>query len=185
MCLKTECRKNGTWSGDSCKLESRKQKRQECILSYHPFRSECITQLSGGVVICSLEFLCWDRSSEPFKIYLINNLPSAFSFSLLFWFFLVTIFSFPFEAKQAEVVTSLSVWDQVSERMLPGSDRAGFNSHLFLGKLMYMSPGRRARDLNSELPEVGFSFPPSEFLLCKEELKLEGHGQRRTCGPLA
>lgn len=41
-----------------------------------------------------------------------------------------------------------------------------------------MSPGRRARGLNSELPEVGFSFFPSEeFLPCREGLKLEGRGQ--------
>lgn len=86
---------------------------------------------------------------------------------------------------QAEVVTSICVWDQVSECMLPGCDRAGFNSHLFLRKLMYTSPGRRARDLNSGLPEMGFSFPPSEFLLLCKESKLEAHGQRGTCGPLA
>lgn len=81
---------------------------------------------------------------------------------------------------------SASVLDQVSECILPGRDRAGFNSHLFLRKFMYASPGRRARELNSELPEVGFSFPPSEFLLLrKEESKLEGHGQRGTCCCLA
>lgn len=50
---------------------------------------------------------------------------------------------------------------------------------------MYASPGRRARDLNSGLPEMGFLFPPSEFLLLCKEAKLEGHGQRGTCGPLA
>lgn len=54
----------------------------------------------------------------------------------------------------------MSVWDQVSECILPGRDRAGFNSHLFLRK--FVSPGKRARELNSELPEVGFSFSPSE-----------------------
>lgn len=79
---------------------------------------------------------------------------------------------------------SVRVWDQVSECILPGHDRTGFNSHLFLRKFMYMSLGRRARDLNSEVLEVGFSFPPSAFLLlCKEESKLEGHGQRE--GPAA
>lgn len=80
---------------------------------------------------------------------------------------------------------SVRVWDQASECILAGCDRAGFNSHLFLRKSMYVSPGRRAKDLNSELPEVGFSFPPSEFLLlCKEESKLAGHGQRGTWGSL-
>lgn len=79
---------------------------------------------------------------------------------------------------------SVHVW--VSECIPPGRDRAGFNSHLFLRKFMYVSPGRSARDLNSELPQVGFSFPPSEFLLlCKEGSKLEGYGQRGTCGSLA
>ena len=62
---------------------------------------------------------------------------------------------------------SVRVWHQVNECILPGHDRAGFNSHLFLRKFMDVYRGRRARDLNSELPEVGFSFPPSELLLCK------------------
>lgn len=71
----------------------------------------------------------------------------------------------------------MSVWDQVSECVLLGCDRAGFNSHLFLRK--FMSPGRRARELNSELPEEEFSFSPSEqFIPCKEGLKLEGQTKR-------
>lgn len=74
-----------------------------------------LAQLSGKVVLYSLEFLLEGRSSEPLKKILVNNVPSAFFF-------------FPVQAKQAEMAISVRVWDQVSKCIFPGCDRAGFNS---------------------------------------------------------
>lgn len=49
MYFKTESRKNGIWSRESCELESRKQKKKpKSILSYHPLRSKHISALWKG-----------------------------------------------------------------------------------------------------------------------------------------
>lgn len=76
---------------------------------------------------------------------------------------------------------SVHVWDQVTECILPGCDRAGFSSHPFLRKFMYMSPGR---NLNSELPEWNsHSLPPNFFFAKKNQNWRSVDGG--TCGSLA
>lgn len=67
MCLKTGSRKNSIWSGESCKLESGKQKRG-VYFKLPPVQEQVyLTLLSGKVMICSLEFLLEGGSLEPFK----------------------------------------------------------------------------------------------------------------------
>lgn len=71
-----------------------------------------LAQLSGKVVLYSLEFLLEGRSSEPLKKILINNVPSAFFF-------------FPVQAKQAEMTISVHVWDQVANVFFQGVTELG------------------------------------------------------------
>lgn len=143
-CVLKKNLKKGIWSGESCELESRKKKKKKKptknILSYHPLRSKHISLSS----LERLQYAAWSSFSkveaQSLKKNLINSLPTAFCFFFHFLF-----------KQSKQRWWCLSVWDQVSECILPGCDRAGFNSHLFLRK--FVSPGRRARGLNSELPE--------------------------------
>lgn len=72
---------------ESCKLESGKQKRR-VYFKLPPVQEQVyLTQLSGKVMICSLEFLLEGRSLKPLKKKnLVNNLPSAFFFFSFFLF---------------------------------------------------------------------------------------------------
>lgn len=60
VCLKTGSRKSSIRSAESCKLGSRKQRRQESILSYHPFRSSCVSLSSPG----RLQSAAWNSFSK-------------------------------------------------------------------------------------------------------------------------
>lgn len=61
MYFKTESRKNGIWSRESCELESRKQKKKpKSILSYHPLRSKHISLSS----LERLQYAAWSSFSK-------------------------------------------------------------------------------------------------------------------------